>query len=193
MRGNPFDARGFGISVNSSLLRSGKAIIAPAELAGIRSIMKSPIIIVGGGLSGLYAARLLARTDFLLVEARERLGGRILSVGADGKPAIDSEAFDLGPSWFWPQMQLMMARLVGELGLTAFAQQAHGDVVVERSPREPVERFGGYGEMASSFRIAGGTAALVAVLAAGLPKDSVRLELQVIHAELRRDGVTLHR
>ena len=142
-------------------------------------------VIVGGGLSGLYAARLLAAAgmDFLLLEARERLGGRILSVAEDG--------FDLGPAWFWPDMQPMMARLVEELGLTAFAQYSDGDVLIERSAQEPVQRFAGFGQMASSFRIAGGTAALVSALAAGLPKDKIRLGVQVTQAELRDEGVTL--
>jgi monoamine oxidase len=62
--------------------------------------MRTAVAIVGGGLAGLYAARLLNASgiDFQLVEARHRLGGRILSVGAAGEPSADG--FDLGPSWF---------------------------------------------------------------------------------------------
>ena len=141
-------------------------------------------VIVGGGLSGLYAARLLAAgEDFRLLEARGRLGGRILSVAEEG--------FDLGPAWFWPDMQPLMTALVEELGLTSFAQYADGDVLIERSAQEPVQRFAGFGQMASSFRIVGGTAALVAALAAGLPHDKIRLGVQVTQAELRDDGVAL--
>ena len=45
------------------------------------------VAIIGGGLAGLSAAAQLAAvgiTDYVLLEARDRLGGRILSVSADG-------------------------------------------------------------------------------------------------------------
>jgi monoamine oxidase len=143
--------------------------------------MKQRVVIVGGGLSGLAAARLLAAAgiDFLLLEARERLGGRILSTAG----------FDLGPAWFWPDMQPLMARLVEELGLASFAQYADGDVLVERSLGETAQRFAGFGQMASSFRIAGGIGALVEALR---PKPGqMRLGVTVTGADLRADGVTL--
>lgn len=67
-------------------------------------------VIVGGGLSGLYAAALLEQhgiTDYLLIEARHKPGGRILSLKASGnqasEPATISGAIDrvdLGPTWF---------------------------------------------------------------------------------------------
>ena len=143
--------------------------------------MDTHTIIVGGGLSGLYAARLLAGTDFLLLEARDRLGGRILPAGDAG--------FDLGPAWFWPDMQPRMAALVEELNLTAFAQHAQGDVLIEQFPGAPPQRFNGMGQMASSFRIAGGMGALIAALAP--PENRLRLATQVTGAGLREDGVTL--
>ncbi len=143
------------------------------------------IVIVGGGLSGLAAARLLtaAGVDFVLLEARDRLGGRILSVTDDG--------FDLGPAWFWPEIQPMMVRLIAELELAAFAQYSHGDFLAERSAREPVHRLAGFGQMASSFRLAGGIGALVAALAARLPQDRIRLGVTVTDVELRADDVLL--
>ena len=60
--------------------------------------MRTDVAIVGGGLSGLYAARLLldAGIEFRLLEARNRFGGRILSVDGKGDPSPDG--FDLGPS-----------------------------------------------------------------------------------------------
>src|SRR3546814_5946368 len=78
--------------------------------------MRHPVVIIGGGLAGLTAARRLHRAgiDFQLLEARSRLGGRILSAGAAGEAAADG--FDLGPSWFWPAMQPRMAVLIEELG-----------------------------------------------------------------------------
>ena len=53
------------------------------------------VAIVGGGLAGLNAARQLQRqgVDFQLFEARDRFGGRILTVDAAGCPAEDG--FDL--------------------------------------------------------------------------------------------------
>jgi monoamine oxidase len=144
---------------------------------------RAPVAIVGGGLGGLYAARLLeaARVPFLLLEARSRLGGRILS----------EDGFDLGPAWFWPDMQPSIAALVGELGLAAVPQYAQGDVLVEQAPTLAPARYPGFGQMASSFRIAGGTAALVAALAKDVPEDRLRLGVTVTDAALHGDGVRL--
>ena len=144
----------------------------------------NPVLIIGGGLAGLVAARLLhtAGLAFELLEARGRLGGRILSADASGE--VSTDGFDLGPSWFWPGMQPGMAALVEELGLPCFAQNSAGGVVIQRHPREAPQRYDGLSQEPASMRIAGGTGALVAALASGLPASCVHLHAKVTGIEL---------
>lgn len=132
------------------------------------------IAIVGGGVSGLYAAWLLQQqgvTDWMLIEGREVLGGRILSlpaseqgVAANGQTTGRSDRFDLGPSWFWPGYQHQLDRLVQELGLERFEQHESGDMMVERSPHAPPVRMRGYLSSPPSMRLVGGMGALVDAL-----------------------------
>lgn len=150
-----------------------------------------PILIVGGGLAGLTVARRLhqAGRAFLLLEARARLGGRILTVDAAGTPAADG--FDLGPSWIWPDMQPAIAGLVDELRLPRFPQFSDGDLVFQVSPREAPRRFPGMRQEPESMRLAGGTGALIAALTADLPHSSLRLGAKVTEIALDDRAVTV--
>jgi monoamine oxidase len=141
------------------------------------------IAIVGGGLSGLYAAYLLEQqgiTNYVLLEARDSLGGRIASASASAHPAPgmaaavdDIDRFDLGPTWFWPGFQPQLDRLVHDLGLECFEQHEQGDMVVEHSSSVPPMRRRGFKNLPSSMRLVGGMGALIDVLLSRL--DSTRI------------------
>ncbi len=153
--------------------------------------VRSDVVVIGGGLAGLYACRLLhaAGVDFMLLEARDRLGGRILSVDASGESS--EEGFDLGPSWFWPTMQPAMGKLVDELGLPAFPQHSDGDVIFERISREPLQRYRGVFQGQSSMRLVGGTAALISALSHELPANRIRLNAPVSAMSVKEDLVEI--
>lgn len=134
-----------------------------------------PILIVGGGLAGLTVAHRIHRAGigFNLLEARHRLGGRILSLDGSGQASVDG--FDLGPSWFWPEMQPAFGQFVNDLELAFFPQQGHGDIVFHRRADEMPVRFGGRTQEPPSMRLVGGTAAIISALAGRLPERSIAL------------------
>lgn len=127
------------------------------------------IVIVGGGLCGLALARSLQSQGrpFAVYEARDRLGGRILSDAATG--------FDLGPSWFWPESQKLIAALLGELGLEDFSQADDGTALLLRDPDKKPEQMHGAPVHGGARRVAGGMGRLVTALADGLPPQSLHL------------------
>jgi len=153
--------------------------------------MQTQVAIVGGGLAGIYAGKLLqsANIEFLLLEARERLGGRILCVDKNGLPSEDG--FDLGPSWFWPQMQPAIDAVVNGLGLTTFPQHSEGEVIFQRMSRETPWRYRPSQQEPQSMRIAGGTGILVAALAKDLPRERILLGARAQQIELSSKNVRL--
>ena len=83
------------------------------------------VLVVGAGLSGLYAARLVRRAGFTVkvLEARDRVGGRVLSQRLTGDSSVD-----LGAQWIGPGQRRMHA-LANEYGLKMIATHTLGDAV----------------------------------------------------------------
>lgn len=140
------------------------------------------VAIMGGGLSGLYAAHLLEQQgirDWVLFEGRPSLGGRVLSFPAVTQAATCLDRFDLGPTWFWPDFQSQLDAVIDELGLTRFPQFDAGDTMVERTAQEPARRVHGYANSPPSMRLAGGMATLIDSLSSRLDAGHIHLQHSV--------------
>ncbi|SPH21067.1 Putative flavin-containing monoamine oxidase AofH [Ascidiaceihabitans donghaensis] len=134
-------------------------------------------LIVGGGLSGLALAQALEAqgADYLVVEARSRFGGRILTHRDAGG------YFDMGPAWFWPG-QPRIAAMIARFNLQKFDQFADGVLTFENEHGQ-VQRGQGLSSMEGSWRLVGGLGALTDVLADGLPEGRKRRNAVVTRLE----------
>jgi monoamine oxidase len=85
------------------------------------------VAIVGAGLAGLTAARRLvdAGLDPLVVEARDRVGGRTLNHDIG-----DGKVVEVGGQWVGPTQRRMLA-LSQELGVDTFPTHDEGENVIE--------------------------------------------------------------
>ena len=88
--------------------------------------LEADVAIVGAGLAGLVAARLLAAGKRpLVVEARERVGGRLLN-----EEIGDGKVVEVGGQWIGPTQE-RLAALAAELGVGTFPTHDEGRHLIE--------------------------------------------------------------
>ncbi|MBW2707795.1 MAG: FAD-dependent oxidoreductase [Deltaproteobacteria bacterium] len=140
-------------------------------------------MIIGGGLSGIYAAYLLSQRNksFVILEARGRIGGRILS------PEHQGFFSDLGPSWYWPTIHPKMAHLIQALGLKGYRQFEAG-MGCFQSSNGTVQTVSGYPMEPLSWRLSGGMMALITKLCEDIPENAIRLNHPVCKIEKKFAG-----
>ena len=130
------------------------------------------VVVIGAGISGLAAADALLATGrtVRVLEARDRVGGRLAAVGG----------LDLGATWFWPG-ETRVAALAARLGLDVFEQHLAGNARYQDASGE--QEIDGNPIDVRSFRVTGGTASLATALAASLPDGVLSLESPVTAIE----------
>jgi len=148
--------------------------------------MQTDILIIGGGISGLLATWQLryAGINTVLLEARDRFGGRILTVGGD-----NGANCDLGPSWFWSG-QPLIASLLNHFNIPYYQQFTEGAVLFQRSDGS-VERAIDSSPMAGSLRIQGGIAHLTNKIAHEIDASHRFLAHTVTGLSLNQDMITV--
>jgi len=143
------------------------------------------VLVVGAGIAGLAAARALLATgvEVAVLEARDRVGGRLLSLPTSGG------ILDVGATWFWPNEPRITA-LIAELGLATHAQHLAGDAMYHDS--NGVQRLAGNPIDVPSGRLTAGAQELAHAVARTFPPDTIHLDHPVEQICLTEDRLTAH-
>ena len=94
------------------------------------------VVVIGGGIAGLACARRLKRegASVVLLEAKDRLGGRIHTQAQENGPVIDLGAQFIGDA------QRRISALVDEVGLTRVKPYQDGDSLYRPEPEHGATR-----------------------------------------------------
>lgn len=143
------------------------------------------VAIIGAGISGLAcAAKLQAKYSVAVLEARQRIGGRLLS----------HHGVDLGASWSWPPNDARVGALSRSLSIAAIGQRLDGEAFHSAGGKaQPVGNVGS--QMApcgpGAVRFTGGYSALPRALADNLPDGSLMTGCRVVSVTKSADGIQL--
>ena len=143
--------------------------------------MKTDVLIIGGGLSGLFATWQLrsAGVNASLLEARARFGGRVLTIG-------DADC-DLGPSWIWPGQPLVIS-LLEHFKIPCYEQFAEGAILFQQMDGI-IERIVHTSPMAGALRVQGGINRLTDKIANEIDESHRLLSQVVTGLSISGDGV----
>jgi monoamine oxidase len=142
------------------------------------------IIIIGAGLSGLLTGYRLKKEGipFKILEARNRVGGRINTVyGTNNTP------IEMGATWFTDQHKHLIA-LLEELGIDYFEQYMDSTVFFQPSSTSPIQSIQ-IPSQPPSYRISGGTSNLINTLFQKLDKNDVLLNQSVTDIKFHNNSV----
>lgn len=146
------------------------------------------VVILGAGLSGLTTAMQLQSRGIssTVLEARERVGGRIWTRTLEG--GAHAEA---GATWFTAGHTQLIS-LLNTLGLEYFAQHTAGISLVAAPMDGTIEQFVAPADGPGSFRIKGGSQALIAALRGRLRDVQIHTAMPVASLAFAEGSWKLH-
>ncbi len=145
------------------------------------------ILIIGAGLSGLLTGYYLKKAGipFKIIEARNRIGGRINTVyGKDNTP------MEMGATWFTTQHSHLIS-LLKELEIGYFEQYSDSTVFYQKTNSSPVQTVD-IPSQPPSYRISGGTSNLINKIFEKLDKTDVLLNQSVKEIKIYKNSVQVH-
>ena len=123
-----------------------------------------------------------AGTNYLLVEARHELGGRVRTLRL-----ADPETYlDVGPAWIWPHQPTVLG-LLRRMDLPVFEQFSRGRLVYEDARGSVAQHA--MATMGGSLRVEGGLVRLVESMAGSLDPTRVRTNTRLVGLTRDKDGV----
>lgn len=146
---------------------------------------KADIIIIGAGLTGLAIAHYLKKQDLkiLILESRDRIGGRILTINNEGVTPIE-----MGATWLSTEHRALQQLLV-EIGLETFEQHLGKTAVYEPFSTAPAQLVQLPHSDNPSYRVKGGTDTIIKTLATELSSQSILLNQTINKISLEANKV----
>jgi len=128
------------------------------------------ILIVGAGLSGLLTAYRLKKAgkEIKVIEARDRVGGRIHTLLSNAKTPVE-----MGATWLW-KTNPSLIDLLKELKISVFEQFMEGQAYVQYFCNSPAQLID-IPQQETSYRVVGGSSVLINTLAESLTRDELKL------------------
>ncbi|UCE70299.1 MAG: FAD-dependent oxidoreductase [Flavobacteriaceae bacterium] len=148
-------------------------------------MIRPDILIIGAGLTGLCLHHFLKDSPFKihLVEARPRVGGRIHTKHPEGGPPLE-----MGATWLGAK-HTRLVELLKSLDLKVFPQKLGTNAIYEWISTSPHQLVALPENEEPSYRLRGGTSALIDALAREVGPASLYLGEPVEKITLTPDGI----
>ncbi len=150
--------------------------------------MKKNILIIGAGLTGLLLAYRLKKqgVSVTILEARNRIGGRIYTHLTDRETSIE-----MGATWLG-QQHIALIQLLQELNIPIYPQYTKGSAWYEPLPMQAPQEVQLPPNENPSYRIQGGSSELIRKLSKALEKEEIHLNTIVINIKAFDKYIEVH-
>lgn len=147
----------------------------------------SDIVIIGAGLTGLTLAYLLRNSSYKvnIVEARNRIGGRILTSYKNNEAPIE-----MGATWL-NFSHTYLNTLLKELNIGVFKQELGDKAIYEPSSLTPHQLVTLPNNSDSSYRIKDGSSSLITKLAQSISERTIFCNEVITSIQEEFDGITI--